>query len=316
MTNARASASQSPSSPGHPRQRRGLLARRRHRFALVLMAPALTFVLALVGYPLIRTMWLSLHHGNLTRPDVADDFVGLHHYSSLLADPEVWRSAIITGIYTVSVTSVSYFLGLAIAVLLNQRMKGASIARILLTLPWAIPGVVAGYIFIWIVDANYGILNAVLESVGIIQGPVAWLSHNGTSLFVVTMVATWKLIPFSILTNLAGLQAVPEDILEAARSDGASAAQSFWFITWPALSQVRTVTVILTFLVTFREFGQIYVMTGGGPARATETLSVRLYVEAFQYFRFGEAAALGMVMLTISVLSTIAMLKFMNREFY
>ena len=155
-----------------------------------------------------------------------------------------------------------------------------------------------------------------LQSLGIIAAPIAWLSYGNSSFIVIVWVAIWRLIPFSVLTNLAGLQAVPGELVEACSLDGATGMQRFRYLTWPALGHVRTVTVILTFLFTFREFGQIYVITGGGPAGATETLSVRLYQQAFQFFQFGDAAALGVLMLIVSVTVTWVMLRLMNREFH
>ena len=292
------------------------LGRRKQLFGLALIAPALIFVLALVVYPLVRTFWLSVHDGNLASPRTAEMFVGLEHFITILGDPDVWRSALVTALYTVLVTAISYFVGLGIALLLNNKIKGIRIARTFVTLPWAVPAVVGGYIFIWLVDSNFGIINSMLQSLGIIAAPIAWLSYGNSSFIVIVWVAIWRLIPFSVLTNLAGLQAVPGELVEACSLDGATGMQRFRYLTWPALGHVRTVTVILTFLFTFREFGQIYVITGGGPAGATETLSVRLYQQAFQFFQFGDAAALGVLMLIVSVTVTWVMLRLMNREFH
>ena len=133
---------------------------------------------------------------------------------------------------------------------------------------------------------------------------------------VISAVGVWKIIPFNMLTQLAGLQAIPAEVYEAARVDGANHWQEFRTITWPALGHVRVVSAVLTGLVTFREFGQIYAISGGGPNRSTETLSVQVYVEAFQNFQFGYASALGMLMLLISLTFTIVIVRCLRAEFH
>lgn len=297
--------------------RRGLglsPARLRSLFGFSLVLPAAIFSLALVAYPLVRTFWMSLHNANLTRPARMNDFVGLEHYTDLLQDSQFWHAVLAMLIYSGSVTVLAYVIGLCSALLLNRRSPGVRIGRALLAIPWAVPGVVAAFAFVWMFDASFGVVNFVLLRLGL--QPVGWLVQPGSAMLVIVLAAVWKTVPFNMLTHLAGLQAVPAELYEAVRVDGADRVQEFRHITWPALGHVRIVTVLLTALHAFREFGQIFVISGGGPARSTETLSVQIYVEAFEYFHFGYAAAIGMLMLLISLLFTLFTVRTLRSEFH
>ncbi len=278
--------------------------------------PAVAFTVVMVVYPIARTFWMSLHNFNLSRPQRMYEFVGLGHYQQVAQDEHFWHSVAVTLTYSLPVTSISYAVGLSLALLLNKRSVGTRIGRTLLSLPWALPGVVAAFIFLWMFDASFGVVNYVLLWFGFIRAPVAWLSHSETAMVLISLVGIWKIVPFTMLTQLAGLQSIPPELYQAAKVDGANRWQEFRNITWPALGHVRVVTIVLTGLVTFREFGQIYVISGGGPDRATETLSVNLYVEAFQGFHFGYASALGMLMLLISLIFTVLVVRFMRSDFH
>lgn len=289
---------------------------RRRLFGYGLVLPAALFSIGLVAYPIVRTFWMSLHNYNLARPQRMNDFVGLDHYASLVQDGQFWHSLLVMLIYAAAVTTLAYTIGLCSALLLNRRTRTVQLARTLMALPWAVPGVVAAFVFVWMFNASFGIVNFLLLRLNLVQESVPWLVHPATAMAVIILAAVWKTVPFTMLTHLAGLQAVPADLYEAARVDGSNRWREFWHITWPALGNVRTVTIILTALHSFREFGQIYVISGGGPARATETLSVQLYVEAFEMFHFGYAAAIGIVMLAISLVFTMLTLRFSRTDFY
>ena len=277
-----------------------------------LLVPALLFSFTLVLTPIANTLWMSLHDMNLGRPARMYRFVGLLHYESLLSDERVWRAVLASLVYSSAVTGGASAIGLGLALLINKRTPGVWIARTLLALPWAIPGVIAAFIFMWIFDTSFGVVNYWLIHSGIVHQAVPWASYPTTAMMLVSLVGIWKIVPFVMLTQLAGLQAIPDELYQAARVDGANRRQEFWHITWPALASVRVVTVILTGLVTFREFGQIFVITGGGPDRSTETLSVKIYIEAFQNFQFGYASALGVVMVLISLSFTIGVKRSMG----
>jgi multiple sugar transport system permease protein len=289
---------------------------RRRALAYGLLVPAMAFSVVMIVYPLVRTFWMSLHNFTLSRPQRMNDFVGLGHYQSLARDDHFWHSIAVTLTYSLVVTAASYAIGLGLALLLNKRSAGVRIGRTLLSLPWALPGVVAAFTFLWMFDASFGVVNYVLLRLGLISAPIAWLTHPDTAMVLICLVGIWKIVPFTMLTQLAGLQSIPTELYHAAKVDGAGWWQEFRNVTWPALGHVRVVTVVLTGLVAFREFGQIYVISGGGPDRATETLSVNLYVEAFQGFHFGYASALGMVMLLVSLVFTVLVVRFLGSDFH
>lgn len=280
------------------------------------MMPAALFSIAMVAYPVARTVWLSVHNGNLSRPRRMDEFVGFAHYRHLLADGNFWNALIVMLVYSFFVTALAYIAGLTAALLLNKRSGVTRLSRTLLTLPWAVPGVVAGFVFVWMFDASFGVSNYVLRQLSLISEPILWLLRPTSALVVVVLAGVWKTIPFNMLTHLAGLQSVPQELREAARVDGASAWQEFWHIVWPALGHVRVVAILMTTLHSFREFGQIYVITGGGPSRATETLSVQIYTESFGYFRFGYASAIGIVLLVISLIFTVITVRTQRSSFF
>lgn len=289
---------------------------RRKLFGYSLVLPAALFCLVLVMYPILRTFWLSVHNGNLTRPRQMNEFVGASHYLDLLNNPQFWHALGTMLVYSFAVTVLAYTVGLCAALLLNERTRGTRLSRALLTLPWAVPGVVAGFVFIWMFDASFGVINYLLLRLNIVDEGVLWLLQPPTAMTVIILAAVWKTVPFNMLTHLAGLQAVPNELKEAARVDGATGWQEFRYIVWPALGHVRVVTILLTTLHSFREFGQIYVISGGGPARATETLSVQIYVESFEYFQFGYASAIGVVLLGISLLFTILTVRSQRTDFF
>ena len=289
---------------------------RRLAFGYSLMLPAAIFSVAMVAYPVIRTVWLSVHNGNLARPRQMNDFVGLQHYQRLLGDGNFWHALLVMVIYAAAVTAIAYGIGLAAALLLERRSAFTRISRTLLTLPWAVPGVVAGFVYVWMFDASFGVTNFLMRRLGLIDQPVLWLLKSTPAFVVVILAAIWKTVPFNMLTHLAGLQAVPEELREAARVDGATSWQEFRHIVWPALGNVRVVSILITTLHSFREFGQIYVLTGGGPARATETLSVQIYTESFGYFRFGYASAIGIVLLIASLIFTVATVRTQKTSFF
>jgi multiple sugar transport system permease protein len=285
---------------------------RRRIVGIGLLVPALLFSFTLVLTPIVNTVWMSLHDMNLSRPARMYRFTGLLHYENLLSDERVWRAVLTTLLYSSVVTAGACAIGLGLALLVNKRTPGVWIARTLLALPWAIPGVVAAFIFMWIFDTSFGVVNYWLLRSGTVRQAVPWASYPETAMILISLVGIWKIVPFVMLAQLAGLQAIPDELYQAARVDGANRRQEFRHVTWPALTHVRVVTVILTGLVTFREFGQIFVITGGGPERSTETLSVKIYIEAFQNFQFGYASALGVLMVLISLSFTIGVKRSMG----
>lgn len=292
------------------------LALRRRLISLVFLTPALVITLAIIVYPLWRMVDLSLRTFKLTEPWNALRFVGLAQYGQLVQDVAFRQSVWISLVYTAVVAGSAFVIGLLIALLLNSRLPGARFGRALLTLPWAVPAAIAAVLWVLLFQSSFGVINYFLVRLGIVGGEVAWLVSRGTAMAAVIIASIWKIYPFNLLVILAGLQAIPIELYEAVRVDGGGPWHQFRYVTLPALRHVNTVVVLLTVVWTFREFELIFILTGGGPGRATETLSLFVYQNAFRFFDFGYASALGTVMLLATITFSVIFLRVMRGEFY
>jgi multiple sugar transport system permease protein len=304
-----------PAVPGR-RRRLGSAARSR-LYAFALLAPAVIVVLLVIVYPLVMAAQMSFFDVRVFR--VGRGFTGdpsLANYRDMFASAAFWSSLRVTLAYVFWGTVGSFGIGLFTAVLLNQPFRGRFLARILVVLPWPIPGVVAATIFMWMFNSSFGVINYLLLQLGVVASPVHWFTQQGPAFLAVSAATIWKGYPFFTVTLLAGMQSIPRELYEAARVDGASASQQFRFITLPALRPVIGISLVISTLWLFRVFDIIYVMTGGGPSGATETLAIQIYREAFQYFQMSYAAAVGMVTLALSVVATFLYLRLTSKSFY
>ncbi len=291
--------------------------RQDRRFAFALLLPALVTTGLLILYPMYLVIMLSLREGkSMNFLDSSGLPLGLSHYRDVLTDPATWASATTTLVYTVGSMGPAFVGGFAFALLLNERFPGRRWLRSLALLPWAVPGVLVSVLFLWLLDASYGIVNAALRDLGLIRQDIAWFTDERTAMAAVIAPTIWKSMPFFTLTILAALQAVPEELYEAARMDGASRTQRLRFVTWPAVRGAAVLALVLNTLWAFREFDIIFATTGGGPYRATETLGIRAYQEAFSYFEIGRACVLGMVMLGFALLLVMAARRPLQKEFF
>jgi len=299
------------------RQRRLKSAVRSRLYAFALLAPAVATVLLVITYPLLMAGQMSLHDVRVFR--ITQGFTGepsLRNYEDMVANPAFWRSLRVTLLYVGLGTIGSFLVGLCTALLLNQPFRGRFLARILVVLPWPIPGVVAATTFMWMFNSSFGVINYLLLQLGVVTRPVSWFTESTPALLAVVAATVWKGYPFFTITLLAGMQSIPRELYEAARVDGASAPKQFWYITVPALRSVMGIAMVISTLWLFRVFDIIYVMTGGGPSRSTETLAIQIYREAFQYFEMGYASAVGMVTLALSIIATFIYLRVSSRSFY
>jgi ABC-type sugar transport system permease subunit len=288
------------------------LRQRQRVLEAVSLGPAVLFTLALVAFPLGRMVQLSFQEYELAQPHTRGTFVGGRHYVRLAEDRHFWRALGVTAVYTGAVTGVAFSLGLATALALNTRLRGMGWGRMLLSIPWALPSAIAAIVWLLLFQSSFGVLNYLLQAVGLVRQPVQWLLRTDTSVLAVVVVGIWKVVPFNMLVLLAGLQAIPGELYEAVGVDGGGRLAGFRFVTWPGLRYVSTVALLLTGVHAFREFEQIYILTGGGPARATETLGVQAYVQAFRFFDFGYGSAIGVVMLALSLGAAFALVRLMR----
>jgi multiple sugar transport system permease protein len=282
-----------------------------------LLSPALCAVGFLILYPLYLVVATSLRQGktlNVLR--LSELPFGLANYHTILASDATWHSVGVTVVYLLGTIGPAFFTGLGAALLLNCAFPGRRWLRSFILLPWAVPGVIVSIVFLWLLDGSFGVVNALLRQAGWLATDLAWFANDDTALAAVIVPTIWKAYPFFTLTLLAALQAIPASLYEAARVDGASSWQRFRYITWPGIRPSAALAAILNTLWALREFDIIYLTTGGGPDRATETLAVRIYQEAFSFFRMGTASALGVLTMTMAVLLVLMSMRTIRREYF
>ncbi|MGH2618239.1 MAG: carbohydrate ABC transporter permease, partial [Thermomicrobiales bacterium] len=281
--------------------------------AVLLVLPALL----VLGFVLFYPIGLAVYSGffDIGMMNVGEqEFVGWDNYRQMAETPAFWASARVTVIYTLGVVTGSYVAGLVGALLLNKAFRGRTLARTLIIIPWAVPHVVTVQIWNWMLDANYGVINYFLQPLRLIETNLQWRAMPDLAQISVIAVTVWSAYPVALVMILAGLQAIPRDLYEAAAVDGANAWHRFRHITWPGLAPVNIVLILLLSLLAFtRVVTIIYVMTAGGPGGATETLPIQTYLQAFKFFRMGYASAIGTVVLAIAVIFSIVYLAFTSR---
>lgn len=283
---------------------------------LLLVLPAVLIVGGLIGYPVLRTMWLSFHEAGLgTLMGQGSTFVGLDNYAQIFGDPDLRRSAVNTVVFGLSCVAVTMVLGIAVALLLNVPLRGRVVLGVLVLLPWAMPRVAAATVWDWIFHDQYGVVNWTLTTVGLEQfDGYAWFNQRLTAFVVIGLVVVWQSFPFVALSMLAGLQTVSQEVLDAARVDGAGPWQRLRYITLPILKPLLLVLVVISTIWDFKVFDQIYVMTGGGPARSTEVLSISTWREAFTQLEFGLASALAMLMFALLLAVTVVYIRLVRED--
>ena len=288
------------------------LQQRRRRFGVGALLPALAIILAILAYPMVASLWLSLHHVALAGGRLQQDFVGFANYSDLLASDTFRLTVANSALFSVCEVVAVVGLGLGVALLLNHPIGRSGLFRVLLIVPWAIAPVANAVLWKWILNANYGILNAILVQFGLIDGYVTWLGTPTRALQMLLIVDIWKSIPFIALLLLAGLQKIPAMLYRAARLDGANAWQQFRFVTLPSLRTTLAIAIILQTLWSFKLFDLIYVLTRGGPADGTLLLNYLAYRETFNFLHIGNGAAVANVVFFASLVLAILYIRLLR----
>jgi multiple sugar transport system permease protein len=270
------------------------------------VAPALIILSLVTVYPVLSVLYLSLHR-RLLIFDISK-FVGLDNYLFLLKDDRFWNAFRNTTYFTSLSVSLELLLGLALALLLNRpfRLKGLVTAAVLV--PWAIPTVVSARMWEWMYNTDFGILNYLLGA------KINWLGSPFWALNAAVFMDVWKTTPFVVILLLAGLKVIPGELFQAARIDGAGAWSIFRRITLPLLMPVILVVLVFRTLDAFRVFDAVYVLTGGGPANTTETLSIYAYKVLFQTLQFGYGSTLSLVVFLCTGAITMLYMRFLRTE--
>jgi multiple sugar transport system permease protein len=265
-------------------------------FGFLLTLPALGLLGAVVLYPLIGALTTSLFKQSLVLP--GRSFVGLDNFDAVLSQ-NFWPVLQHTVVFTVGATVVPVLIGFALALALNTGLRGRAVLRGLFLMPWVIPGVVVSFVWMWIFNANYGLLNGLLVQLHLVDEPIAWLGGPTTAMAAVIVAKSWASFPWIMVMLLAGLQTVPGTLHEAAALDGAGPVNRFWHVTLPHLRGILGIVVLLEVIWNVQHFDMIYVLTNGGPAGSTTTFAVAVYDTAFKAFDLGNASALGALWLVL-----------------
>ena len=259
------------------------------------LAPAAVTLGAVALFPALAVLWLSLEERSPLL--AAARFVGFDNYTRLIADARFWNALANTVYFSALSVALEVLLGLLIALLLARAFRGRALLYSIILLPWAIPTVVSARLWEWLYNADYGVLNYLLGT------HVNWLGSPGWALHAAFLMDVWKASPFVALLLIAGLQTIPRELYQAAALDGAGAWTTFRRITLPLLVPLLLVVLVFRTIDAFRVFDAIYVLTGGGPANSTETVSIYAYKVLFQALEFGYGSAVA-----VSVLAVVALL--------
>lgn len=262
--------------------------------AYFLITPTLLGIAVVNVYPLLDTVRLSFTDRLLSRPEENTRYVGLENYSTILSSPDVWNAFKISLIFTVASVGFSFLIGLMLALLLNQQLPGRALLRSIFIVPWAVPAFVASLTWSWMFNDQFGIISSLLKGFGITRPPI-WLGAD-LALYSLILVMVWKSFPFQMVVLLAGLQAIPAELYEAATVDGAKAYQRLLHITMPLLKPIAMISVMLASINAFNYFTIPWILTRGGPAGATNVLPIYTYTIGFVGGDFGFAATMAVIM--------------------
>jgi ABC-type sugar transport system permease subunit len=283
----------------------------RYRAGYLFVLPALALYAVFMIYPFAQSIYLSFTDWNGAQP--VKTFVGLSNYRQLLHDRLLWISLRHNVIWVILGTITPLAVGLLLAVLLGGKPRGFTLFRTVYFMPQVLSSVVVAIVWGWIYNPIFGILNKGLDAIGLEAVSRGWLGDPKFALYAVLAAAAWAETGFVFVVFLAGLQNVSRDLLEAATIDGANAWQRFWNVTVPQLANVVNVVTALLLIGGFNVFDVIFVMTGGGPANASEVIATYTYKQAFTQNRIGYAATLTLVMTVVSLVASIAFIRLRER---
>lgn len=280
-----------------PRSRRFFNAPNKRDLLLpaLFLAPALAVLLALSIYPLIYSVTISLQ-----RETAGGAVWGLENFTRLLSDNFFWTAMGHTFVYSTAALTCEFLLGLGLALLLNNQIRGRGFFRASLLVPMMLPTVVVGVVWRLMLNPNFGAVNGTVKQFGIDTESLTWTASPKLAMLSVIAVDVWQWTPFVFLVLLAGLQAIPQEPYEAALIDGSSRWQTFRHVTLPLLKPAILIVLLLRTMDLLRVFDQIFILTEGGPGFATETISLYIYRTAFRFFDFGYAAAMSFVLLALT----------------
>ncbi len=289
------------------------LKREEERYGYFLITPSMIVVFGVIIIPIITTLVytfvnidpLSSHNG---------EFAGLSFYKKALTSGEFWADLGRTLYFTAASTAIETIFGLMIALLLNEDFPGVKFLRSIIIIPWAIPTVVNGSLWKLMLNGEYGVINALLVRMHLIDAYQSWLGNPKTAMLCIVIADAWKMTPLAVIFFLAALQGIDRTRYEAAMVDGAGAFRRFTTITLPALRPTIMVIIVMRTVEKFKAFDIFYLMTRGGPANSTKTLMYDTYLQAFTNLNYSEASTLAYLIVLVVVLMTLGYIRLMRRE--
>jgi multiple sugar transport system permease protein len=284
--------------PGRPRRNAAIRPSWRKLDAwlpYLLVVPILAFEGTFIIYPIIKGILTSFKSQELG----SSGSLTTGNYRELAHDPIFWQVLRNTLEFTAIIVVLMLIVGLVIAGLLNWSFRGRNIVRGLLAIPWALPDIPTVLTFLLMMDPNFGVID------GILGHHLAWLTDPHLAFAAIVLICVWKGFPFYALITLSALQAVPEDLIEAAKVDGAGRIRRFWSVTLPGISPTLCLLAVLAFIYSLQQFSLIYLSTGGGPGESSTTLSILIYNQAFEFFNYSYASAIAVVGLILSIIGTV-----------
>ena len=276
--------------------------------------PASILLIAVVCYPLLRTIVLSFGHASLAT-GFNVEFAGLENFRRILADSRLHSAAGTTLFFTLVSVGAEFLIGLLLALSVESLTRWRSFVRVVCLVPWTLPTAVIAVLWTWIFNDQVGVLNVLLMRLHLIDSPVAWLAQPGTAMAAMIIADVWKTTPFVFLILLGGLQNIPRDLYEAIDIDGGGSWAKFRYVTWPHLLPFVFVAMIFRIVQAFAIFDLVWVMTGGGPGGATETLSVYTYQTYMRYLDFGYGSAVALATVAILALTAAALYRLLVTKY-
>lgn len=276
------------------------------------LLPSLLILVVFLLFPLVWNIYVSVHNVSILTILKDWEFVGLKNFIDLLTEPKFYESLKLTLFFAGGSVLAQFTIGLVLSILLNQKIQGTNIFRMLLIIPWSVSTVITAFSFKFMYDDNFGILNYLLKQMGL--DSVGWLSDPNIAIWSIVLTNIWYGTPFTILFLTAGLQSINPLLYEAALIDGATKIKRFFFITIPLLRQFMVTNLILITVWSINFFDLQLIMTGGGPLFSTTTISLYMYRQAFEFGSFSGGATIGIFLIIMNLLLTLTYIKIFNRR--
>jgi multiple sugar transport system permease protein len=285
---------------------------RRRRFGLLLLLPSIILLLAFFLYPIIYSFYLSLTNTNFFLPGFQSKFIGLENYISLFKNPDFIFSIRISFVYATVSTFIKLLFGFLLALIFQKQIRGFGFFRTIIVIPIMITPICAGLIWKYMMQPGFGLINYFLKFLGITG--LNWYTEPSSALISVLLVDIWMLLPFVIVVMMSGLSSLPQELYEAASLDGATWYQKIIHITFPLMKPIIVIVTLINLIDAFKVFDSIWIMTKGGPARATEIFTIFAYKSAIAQGYLGRGAASSIIILFIIIITTLLFIKFSKIE--